>query len=124
VSGNVSGARESGKMAKDRSGYVYEDKASGKWTARLTFTDSRGKRRNIRRTAGSKTEAKALLREIVGNLQEKGESFIDAERMTFRELAEKHKDFKVKPAEYVGDRKTGGLRSAYSVGYRIDALLA
>jgi integrase len=107
----------------NRTGYVYQDKSTGKWTARVTFTDSRGKKRNVRRVAENKTAAKALLRELLSKLEGKGESSIDAEKITFRELAEKYKAFKVKPAEYVGDRKTGGLRSVLSVEYRIAALL-
>lgn len=106
---------------KERSGYVYEDK--GKWIARVTFTDSKGNRRNIKRIADSEAKANKRLRKILNDLDKDGEKMIDAERMTFTALVEKYKTFKVKPAEYVGDRKTAGLRSVNSVGFRIEALL-
>src|SRR5262249_31383486 len=115
---------ETDRMANQRTGYVYEDKDSGKWTARVTFTDARGRKRNVRRVADSETAANKLLRKLLGELETKGDSAIDAERMTFAELVEKYRAFKVKPAEYSGNRKTGGLRSVKSVEYRIAALLA
>jgi hypothetical protein len=111
-------------MSKDRSGYVYQHPKTGAWTARITFTDSHGKRQDIRRTAENKTAAKTLLKELVNKIEVKGEVAIAAEKMTFRDLVEKYKAFKVKPAEYVGDRKVGGLRSCESVEHRINALLA
>jgi hypothetical protein len=42
-------------MSKARSGYVYQHPKTGAWTARITFTDSHGKRQDIRRTAEKKT---------------------------------------------------------------------
>ena len=111
-------------MSKERSGFVYQDTKTGKWTARITFTDSRGKRKDIRRTAENKTAAKTLLKDLSNKIDAKGENAINAERITFSDLAEKYKAFKVKPAEYTGDRKTSGLRSVDSVEHRITALLA
>jgi hypothetical protein len=106
-----------------RTGYVYEHKVSGNWTARVTLVDSRGRKRNIRRVAGSKTAAKALVREIIGNLEEKGEESIQTERLLFSEAVKAYRELKVKPAEYRGDRKIAGLRSSRTVSYRVDALL-
>jgi hypothetical protein len=47
-------------MARDRKGYIYEE--NKKWIARVTTTDETGKRRNVKRTASSKSEAKELLK--------------------------------------------------------------
>jgi len=110
-------------MGKERGGYIYEDRATGKWTARVTFKDSRGKRRNIRRVAESKTEAKASLREILNKLKTRGEESIQTERLIFSEAVKAYRELKVKPAEYRGDRKIAGLRSSRTVSYRVDALL-
>jgi len=41
-------------MSKDRSGHVYQHLKTGAWTARITFTDSHGKRQDI--ATGSKEE--------------------------------------------------------------------
>ncbi len=112
-------------MANERrTGYVFNDRDSGKWTARITFTNARGKKLNIKRVAESEAAANKLLRKLLSELETKGESAIDSERMTFAELVEKYKAFKVKPAEYRGNRKIGGLRSVKSVEHHIAALLA
>jgi hypothetical protein len=39
--------------------------------------------------------------------------------MMFSDLAERYKDFKVKPAEYRNDKKISGLRSYDKVGFRV-----
>ncbi len=44
-------------MSRDRSGYVFKDK-DRKWFARVTLRDVSGKRRNIKRRAKDKTQAK------------------------------------------------------------------
>jgi hypothetical protein len=48
-----------GKM-RERKGYVSKDK-NGKWFCRITATDNSGKRRDIKRTANSKAEAREIL---------------------------------------------------------------
>ncbi len=73
-------------MAKERNGYVFEDK--GKWFARLTFTDLTGRRRNIKRTAKSETEAKKILKSISRELENEGEQAFDTTNVTFKDLAE------------------------------------
>jgi hypothetical protein len=50
-------------MAKDRSGYLFEK--DGRWYARLTFTNERGRRKDIKRLAGNKTEAKKLFTSLL-----------------------------------------------------------
>jgi integrase len=111
-------------------GYVQKDKATGKWFARITVTDSQGRRVNIRRVAGSKGEASNILKNLVRSLENAKESasgeFLDGikrDKITFVQLANAYKSFKVKPAEYRNDRKIAGLRSERTVSIRIDALL-
>jgi hypothetical protein len=43
---------------KQRTGYIYKDKARNKWVARVTFTDETGKRRNVKAYCATKTEAR------------------------------------------------------------------
>ena len=94
---------------KQRNGYVYRDGQS--WVARLDFTDESGKRRVIRRYCETKTEANRKRFEIVRSLEERGEKAIDGDRLTFKELAEKYKETRLIPAEYVNKRKVAGVRS-------------
>src|SRR6185436_846221 len=58
-------------MAKNRTGYIFKDK-QGRWYARTTITDATGKRRNIKRQASDKREAKQILKEILRRLDDEG----------------------------------------------------
>jgi hypothetical protein len=79
-------------MAKDRSEYIFQDKA-GAWYARTTITDATGKRRNIKRRANSKREAKEILRAILSSLETDGSDAISVSRRTFNELADGRRPF-------------------------------
>lgn len=95
-------------MAKDRNGYVYEEK--GKWIARVTTTDETGKRRNFKRTANSKSEAKELLKQIVRQLDDEGVKAVDTVSLTFDDLATHYQQNFLHPAQYINGRKISGLR--------------
>ncbi|MBV9210695.1 MAG: Arm DNA-binding domain-containing protein, partial [Acidobacteria bacterium] len=58
----------------DRSGYVFQNK-QGAWYARTTITDSSGKRRNIKKRAKDKKDAKAILKRILNQLDIEGSKF-------------------------------------------------
>jgi integrase len=107
----------------NRTGYVFKDRANGKWYARVTITVSNGKRRNIKRTAETKGEARNLLNKLLAALEDKGVETIEQDKLTFRDLAEKYSEFKVKPAEYRGDIKVAGLRSVRTVAIRVAVLV-
>jgi len=94
---------------KHRNGYVYREGNS--WVARVDFTDESGKRRVARRYCETKTEANRKRQELVRTIEERGEKAIDGDRLTFRSLAEKYKEAKLIPAEYVNKRKVAGVRS-------------
>ena len=96
-------------MAKDRSGYVFQDK-TGAWYARTTITDAAGKRRNIKRRAKSKREAKEVLRAILSSLETEGSDAIASSRRTFNELADFYASHYCRPAEYLDGKKIAGLR--------------
>ncbi len=97
-------------MAKERSGYIYQDK-QGSWYARTTVTDSSGKRRNVKRRAQDKTEARQILKTILRQIDDEGEKTLDAATITFNDLADYYAERYLKPAEYRDERKTSGLRS-------------
>jgi integrase len=95
-------------MAKERTGYTYQK--DGRWYARLTFTNSKGKRCDIKRLAANKSDAKDILKGLLRQLDGEGEKAIDAARMTFNDLADHYSAHYLKPAEYVDGRKIAGLR--------------
>jgi integrase len=95
-------------MAKDRSGYVFQDK-KGAWYARTTITDITGKRRNVKRRARDKREARTILKTILREL-EKGSQSVDHAKLTFSDLANFYAENYCRPAEYVNGKVVSGLR--------------
>jgi len=71
-------------MPKQSTGYIFKDKAIGKWGARITATDPSDKRRNIKRYCETKTEARIKLDALKRELSERGEQSIDGGKMEVR----------------------------------------
>lgn len=107
-------------MAKTRSGSVWMDR--GKPYARVTYVDEYGKRRDIRRRAFSRTHARQLIKELLREIEERGEGSLDTSRLTFAQLAKHYKERYATPARYIDNRKVAGLRSHTEVK-RIVAIL-
>lgn len=91
-------------------GYVYEDKRENCWYARLTVTDTNGKRRNLKKRADSEAEARKKLRILTQQIEEEGSKGVDFAKLTFNYLADYYERHYLKPAEYVEGRKISGLR--------------
>jgi len=100
---------------RERKGYVFE--SNGKFYARVTLTDQTGKRRNIKRTAETRSAARDLLKQILRQLEDEGEKVIKAWQVTFNDLADHYEKHYAIPAKIVGDRKIEGLRDLDSVQY-------
>ena len=100
---------------RNKSGYVFED--NGKWYARLSFKDSTGKTINIKRTANSKSEAKALLKQLTRIVDDEGEKVVQYWKLTFNDLADYCEKNYAIPAKYVEGQKIEGLRELTSIKY-------
>ncbi|HKC65672.1 MAG TPA: hypothetical protein VKB86_18670, partial [Pyrinomonadaceae bacterium] len=74
-------------MAKDRSGYIFQDKTDA-WFARTTIKDASGKRRNIKRRAKDKQDAKKILKSILRKIEAEGSQTIEFSKLTFNDLAD------------------------------------
>lgn len=96
-------------MARERKGYTYQEE--GRWYARLTHTDERGKRRNIKRRAETKTHAKEILKQLQREIEDHGGQSLDSAQIIFKELADYYEKTYLIPPEYVGGRKVTGLRA-------------
>jgi integrase len=103
-------------MANERSGYVFQDK-KGAWFARTTITDPSGKRRNVKRRATDKQDAKRLLKSILKELDAEGSKAVDFAKLTFNDLADLYAADFCKPAVYVDGKKVSGLRDVYRAQY-------
>lgn len=83
--------------------------------ARVRYVDDFGKTKSIERKAENRTNAKVILKNLLRELDEKGEKGIEAQSLTFRQLAEDYKSRKLIPAEYHGNgnniTKIAGLKS-------------
>jgi integrase len=93
---------------KENKGYVFEE--NGKFYARITFTDSKGIKRNVKRTAKTKSEANSLLRKLTNQIEAEGEKGLEAEKLTFNDLCDYYEKHYAKPAQFVDNRKIEGLR--------------
>jgi integrase len=102
-------------MAKERTGYTYKD-SSGRWYARVTFTNKQGTRRDIKRSAENEKAAKKILQSLLDELEDKGERSLEHQNMTFAELADYYITNYLHEAVYVGDMKVSGVRG------RVEAL--
>lgn len=94
---------------KERSGYIFE--SEGKWYARITLTDQFGKRRNVKRTAPTKAEARKVLAKLQRELKPGREAeAINALRMTFADLCDYYEANYAKAPKFENDQKVEGLR--------------
>ncbi|MBS1806824.1 MAG: tyrosine-type recombinase/integrase [Acidobacteria bacterium] len=98
---------ETAKARRERHWRVID----GQLYARYVWTDDNGKRREKHLKAESKAHARELYNKMRRELQEHGERLLDAERMTFKDLADEYEKSHLQPAEFASDRKISGLRS-------------
>jgi len=74
--------------------------------------------------ADSRAHAKELAAQMRRELKDHGPRDVDADKLKFETLAEYYEEDRIKPAQYVGDRKVAGLRSARSVKTHLKTLIA
>lgn len=81
----------------------------------MRYVDDFRKTKSIERKAENRTDVKLILKELIRELEENGSKGIEAEKLTFRQLAEDYESRKLIPAVYHGKGKNitkiAGLRS-------------
>jgi len=60
----------------ERKGYVSYNEKENCWIARTSLTDDKGKRRNIKRRAKSKSEAETKLKTILRGIETEGKRLL------------------------------------------------
>jgi integrase len=108
-------------MGRTRSGSIWLN--GGDIYARVTYTDQNGKRKDIKRKAVSRTHARSLAKEMIAELEQRGDQALNSARMTFAQLALHYIDHYLVPPQYVHGRKVRGLRS-YKENQRIARMLS
>jgi len=96
-------------MARERKGSIVE--RGDKVYARIQFVDAGGRKRDIWRRAENRTAARAKIRRMLRELETTGVRAVDADRLTYAELAGIYQEKRLIPAKYIGGRKVSGLRS-------------
>lgn len=107
---------------RDTSGYVYKDKRTGFWYARVTYTETNGGRKDIKRHVASKSAGYKALGTLIEQVESNQYAAIEAERMTFAGLCDFYSAHYLTPPQYVKGRKVSGLRSRTTVGGYINLL--
>ncbi len=100
---------------RERIGQIFENKKTGNWVARVAYKNTNGKKTAIQRTAKNKENAKKILKKLIEKLDEGGRQTIDAEKLTFNDLADYYEKHYAKPAKFVDDRKVEGMRNVSRV---------
>lgn len=95
-------------MSKEQKGYVFEE--NNKFYARVTYTDKNGKRRNVKRTAKTKSEAEKILKKLIRQLDDEGEKGIQSEKITFGQICDYYEKHYLTEPEYFNEQKISGLR--------------
>jgi integrase len=109
-------------MPRPREGSVKWNKKRKSWQARLEWTDDGGRTRCRRRQVENKTAGNSLIKQWLRELEEQGAAYLDAERMTFKELAEKYRDQRLVAPSYRAGKKVKGLRDWKEQRRRLDKL--
>lgn len=103
---------------KSRTGYVYQDKKTKSWYARVCYTQANGKRTSIKRRVDSKSLGNEVIKRFIEMFESGGRKAFDAEKITFNDLCDYYAEHYAISAQYVDGRKVAGLRSVAAVrGY-------
>jgi integrase len=103
---------------KERTGYVYQDRKSGAWFARVCYTQNNGKRTSVKRRVESKSQGNKVLKELVAKVESGGREALEADKLTVNDLCRYYEEHYAIPAQYSNGRKVAGLRSVVQVkGY-------
>jgi integrase len=70
-----------------------------------------GKRTAIQRSAATKPEAKKLLKQLLEQVEQGGREAVEADKMTFNDLADYFEKHYAKPAKFLDNRKVEGMRN-------------
>lgn len=122
----MSDGKKNGKTAKKRRRYgsfAWIDKKTGYLYARVRVKGADGSTRTVLKRAKNLTHVAQLADEIKFQHADRGDAYIDGERMTFQGLADWYKDKFVQPPVYVEGAKISGMRTWVTEAAKIDRIV-
>lgn len=97
-------------MGRIRKGSIVE--REGRLYAVIQYVDETGRKRGIWRKAQDRKDARGIIKQVLRDLDDHGAAAVDAQNMTFAELAAHFEQHYLKAAEYTAEgRKVAGYRS-------------
>src|SRR5919106_4761340 len=110
-------------MPRPRTGSVTWNKKRKYWEARLDWTDDDGRAKCRKRQVENKSAGNILVKKWILDLEEQGAAYLDAEAITFEQLADKYKEVRLVAPEYRDGRKVKGLRDWKGQRFRLGRLV-
>lgn len=110
-------------MARPREGSVTYSKKRKSWIARLDWQDASGRKHCRKRQVANKSAGQKLVRTWLRDLEKRGEVYLNAETMTFKELADKYEAVKLIAPTYRDGKKVSGLRDWERERWRLKHLV-
>ena len=110
-------------MPKLRKGFTKWNEKRNSYVARLDWTDADGKKHCRKRQVENKTKGNDEINKWIRDLEEQGEAYLEAEKITFAQAAEKYKDKRLIPPVYRGGKKVEGLRDWEGQRNRLQKLI-
>jgi integrase len=97
-------------MARPRTGSVTYNKRRKYWEARLDWADENGKGHCRKRKVENKSEGNRVVKQWIRELDEYGQAYLDADRITFVQLADEYQKERLVAPIYKDGAKVAGLR--------------
>lgn len=94
---------------RERTGSIVKCK-DGKLYARITYKGEDGERHDITRRTTDRKDARRIIKELLNDLEDRGEKAIEADRMKFSEAVEVYRDKKAIPPVIRNGRRIAGLK--------------
>src|SRR5262245_50433012 len=111
-------------MARPQKGAVWFDRKRGYWVAQLNWTDDAGKRKQRKRKIENKSAGWDLIDDWKAELKQQGLAYLDAETITFAQLAAEYEAKRLVPAEYRDGKKVKGMRDWKNARTRLKIAIA
>ena len=111
-------------MGRPQKGSVWFHKQRKYWVASLEWTDELGHRKQRKRKVENKSAGDILIKKWQRELDQEGAAYLDAEKITFKQLADEYKEQRLIEPVYRNEKKVKGQRDWRGQRYRLEHLVA